>query len=89
MAGANSSHGSHDVEHVDHEDTGAPEQWGWHHDFSKGRQIGGWLSFLVLLALLTTTHYNKAGSLAILLTMIVLAGGLIWDRQRKKTQWRS
>lgn len=86
MSGANSSH---EVEHATHEDTGAPEQWGWHHTFSKGRQIGGWLSFLVLLALLTTTHYNRAGSLAILLTMIVLAGGLIWDRQRKKTQWRS
>ena len=46
-----------------------PEDWGWHHEFRAGRQIGGWLSFLILAVLLTTTHYNQAGSLAILLTM--------------------
>ena len=72
--------------HAEHE---RPEDWGWHHEFRRGRQIGGWLSFLILLALLTTTHYNGAGAVAILLTMAVLATGLIWDRQRRRTQWRS
>jgi hypothetical protein len=82
------SHTGSDLEHahVEHE---RPEDWGWHHEFRSGRQIGGWLSFLILLALLTTTHYNKAGTVGILLTMIALAGGLIWDRQRRRTQWRS
>jgi len=87
MSGDSESHGA--VEHASgHDGPGAPERWGWHHEFRSGRQIGGWLSFLVLLALLTTTHYNNAGSLAIILMMIVLAGGLIWDRQRRKTAYR-
>ena len=78
----------HAVEQL-HADLGRPELWGWHHEFKAGRQIGGWLSFLILGALLTTTHYNGAGSVAIIATMVVLAAGLIWDRQRRKRQWRS
>ena len=77
-----------EVEHVQ-DDSGRPEAWGWHHEFRSGRQIGGWISFLILGALLTTTHYNRAGNVAIIAAMVVLAGGLIWDRQRRKTQWRS
>ena len=78
----------HAVEQA-HEDLGAPERWGWHHEFRAGRQIGGWISFLILLALLTTTHYNRAGNVAIIAFMVILAGGLIWDRRRRKRQWRS
>jgi Protein of unknown function (DUF2631) len=78
----------HAVEHA-HDDSGRPELWGWHHEFKAGRQIGGWLSFLILGALLTTTHYNRTGDVALVLSMLVLAGGLIWDRQRRKNQWRS
>lgn len=87
MAADNTPHPSTDLEpaHAEHE---RPEDWGWHHEFRSGRQIGGWLSFLILAVLLTTTHYNHAGSFAILLTMLVLAGGLIWDRRRRRTQWR-
>lgn len=66
-----------------------PEDWGWHHEFTHGRQIMGWFSVLVLGLLLTTTHYNHTGSLAIVLIMLALAGGLLWDRQRRRTQWRS
>lgn len=88
MSGDSTSHGA--VEHAaDHDDPGAPERWGWHHEFRSGRQIGGWFSVLVLLLLLTATHYNHAGSLALLIFAVLLAGGLIWDRQRRKTQWRS
>jgi hypothetical protein len=78
----------HQVERA-HEDLGAPERWGWHHEFRAGRQIGGWISFLVLLALLTTTHYNRAGNVAIIAFMVILAIGLVYDRQRRKRQWRS
>jgi hypothetical protein len=66
-----------------------PEDWGWHHEFTKGRQIGGWFSVVVLALLLTTTHYNLAGALGIGLTMLALVGGLLWDRKRRKTQWRN
>ena len=66
-----------------------PEDWGWHHEFSTGRQVGGWVSFLILGALLTTTHYNRTGDVALISMMIVLLIGLLWDRKRRRTQWRS
>jgi hypothetical protein len=66
-----------------------PEDWGWHHEFRAGRQIAGWMCFLVLGALLTTTHYNRTGNVALILGMVIIAGGLIFDRQRRKKQWRS
>ncbi len=71
--------------HSEHE---RPEDWGWHHEFRNGRQIAGWISFLILGLLITSTHYNKAGVVATLLVMAALAGGLIYDRQRRRTQWR-
>lgn len=72
--------------HARHE---RPEDWGWHHEFTKGRQIMGWFSVLVLVLFLTTTHYNMAGALGIGLVIVALVGGLIWDRQRTRKQWRS
>ncbi|UQX90032.1 DUF2631 domain-containing protein [Jatrophihabitans telluris] len=74
-----------DGSHAPHE---RPEQWGWHHDFTKGRQIMGWFSVVVLALFLTTTHYNLAGALAIVVCMLALIGGLLYDRARSRTQWR-
>ena len=65
-----------------------PEDWGWHHEFVTGRQVGGWLTFLILGALLTTTHYNRAGNVALISMMVVLLIGLVWDRRRRRNQWR-
>jgi uncharacterized membrane protein YkgB len=72
--------------HAEHE---RPEDWGWHHEFTTGRQVAGWISVVILALLLTSTHYNMAGIVGMLLVMAGLAGGLIWDRQRRRTQWRS
>lgn len=77
-----------DVEHA-HAEHETPEDWGWHHEFRSGRQIGGWMTVLILLVLLTTTHYNRTGDIALVLGAVIVAGGLLWDRQRRKTQWRS
>jgi hypothetical protein len=82
---AENAHQSADA-HADHE---RPEDWGWHHEFLTGRQVAGWITFLVLGLMLTSTHYNAAGVVGTLLVMAVLAGGLIWDRHRRRTQWRS
>lgn len=78
-----------DVEHAHHADHERPEDWGWHHEFATGRQVGGWLTFLILGALLTTTHYNGAGAVALIAMMVALALGLVWDVRRRRTQWRS
>jgi hypothetical protein len=78
-----------DVEHARTQQQNRPEDWGWHHEFRTGRQVGGWVTFLILGALLTTTHYNRTGDLALISMMIVLLIGLLWDRKRRRTQWRS
>lgn len=65
------------------------DAWGWHHEFTTGRQIAGWITFLILGALLTTTHYNDSGSVFIVLLMLGIAGGLIYDIRRRRTQWRA
>jgi hypothetical protein len=65
-----------------------PEDWGWHHEFTTGRQIGGWFSVLTLGLYLTGWHYNHTGTVTIIVLMILLIGGLLWDRKRQRTQWR-
>ncbi|HEY2041630.1 MAG TPA: DUF2631 domain-containing protein [Jatrophihabitans sp.] len=94
---ADSAHGAHtgsevatghgaEVAQASHE---RREDWGWHHEFTTGRQIAGWFTVVVLILLLTSTHYNQAGSLAFGLIIVGLIGGLLFDRKRRKTQWRS
>jgi len=77
-----------DVEHSRDQEHERPEDWGWHHEFVTGRQVGGWVTFLILGALLTTTHYNGTGAVALIAMMALLLVGLIWDRRRRRTQWR-
>jgi hypothetical protein len=85
---AAAEHGHQITDGAAHPEHERPEQWGWHHDFRKGRQIAGWLSVIVLGLFLTTTHYNLMGALGIILAMVTIAGGLLVDRQRSRTQWR-
>jgi hypothetical protein len=87
VAAENALHSSDSSDtHGGHE---RPEDWGWHHEFATGRQVAGWITFVVLALMLTSTHYNLAGIVGMLLVMAGIAGGLIWDRQRRRTQWRS
>jgi len=72
--------------HGEHE---RPEDWGWHHEFTAGRQIAGWFTVVVLVLLLTSTHYNKAGQLATVLTIAAVMGGLIFDLKTRRTKWRT
>lgn len=76
-----------EVEHADvpHE---RPEDWGWHHTFKVGGPLAGWLSVAIIGLMLTTTHYNHAGSLALVIMMVLIAIGLIAMRQIRRNQWR-
>jgi len=67
-----------------------PSDWGWNHDFGKAARIGGWISvvLLVLMATKSVTHYNDAGTVALLVTAALLAAGLGWDIHRRQTSWR-
>jgi hypothetical protein len=84
----------------EHPDTGAPEDythdhpgdhpsdWGWHGEWGRATRIGGWVCVVILVLLCTTTHYNHAGTLALLLSAAFLVVGLLWDAQRRRTSWR-
>jgi Protein of unknown function (DUF2631) len=65
-----------------------PEDWGWHADLGKPARIAGWLSVVALLLMVTATHYNLAGTAALLMTAAALAGGLLFDAHRRRTAWR-
>jgi hypothetical protein len=38
--------------------------------------------------MLTATHYNDAGAVALILSAAALVISLLWDVQRRKTSWR-
>jgi hypothetical protein len=80
-------HAEVDVQHsdVEHE---KPEDWGWHADLGKQARLGGYICLVVLAIGLTATHYNNAGTVAILLTMGALVIGLIVDARSRRTSWR-
>jgi hypothetical protein len=65
-----------------------PSDWGWHGEWGPGARRTGWLVFVVLLIMLTATHYNHSGSF----WLIFFAAGILviqlWDIQRRKNAWR-
>jgi hypothetical protein len=65
-----------------------PTDWGWHGEWGRASRVGGWVVAIILLVMITTTHYNGQGTfyLAAFAGAIILA--LIWDRQRRKNAWR-
>lgn len=65
-----------------------PEDWGWHGEWGRVARIAGWVVAILMLVMLTATHYNESGTpwlLGIALGLIVM---LIWDHQRRKNAWR-
>jgi Protein of unknown function (DUF2631) len=65
-----------------------PEDWGWHADLSVLARVGGIFTIIALALMLTATHYNHAGTAALLICLFAVLGGLIWDQQKRRTRWR-
>lgn len=65
-----------------------PSDWGWHGEWGKWRQIGGWISAVILVLMSTATHYNHAGTVAVLGFAGIVVIGLLWDIHRQRTAWR-
>jgi hypothetical protein len=67
-----------------------PSVWGWNDDFGKVARIGGWVTVIVLVLMATksVTHYNGAGTVALLTTAGLLVVGLGWDIHRRRSAWR-
>jgi hypothetical protein len=65
-----------------------PTDWGWHGEWGKTSRIGGWIVAIILVVMMTATHYNRQGTLFLGLSAGFLVVALLWDRQRRKNAWR-
>jgi hypothetical protein len=65
-----------------------PSDWGWHGEWGRATRIGGWVTAAILLLMITTTHYNGSGVVALVLFAAGIVGALLWDIQRRRTSWR-
>jgi hypothetical protein len=65
-----------------------PEDWGWHGEWGRAARITGWIVFVILLVMITATHYNNSGTLWLILFAAALLVTLVWDIQRRKNAWR-
>jgi hypothetical protein len=66
-----------------------PTDWGWHGEWGRAARVGGWVVVVILLLMITATHYNHQGTLFLCLFDGALVVMLLWDRQRRKNSWRS
>jgi hypothetical protein len=65
-----------------------PTDWGWHGEWGRAARVGGWLVAIVLVLMITATHYNGQGTIFLSLTAVALIAMLIWDHRRRKNSWR-
>ncbi len=66
-----------------------PEDWGWHGEFGKWAEVAGWITVVILLLMMTSTHYNLQGGLFLGLSALLVAIGLVFARYRRKNAWRN
>ena len=66
-----------------------PEDWGWHGEWGRAARVAGWVVAVILLVMITATHYNGQGTLFLSLFAAGLVVALVWDRHRRKNAWRS
>jgi hypothetical protein len=65
-----------------------PTDWGWHGEWGRAARVAGWIVAIILLLMMTATHYNGQGTLFLGLSAGAIVALLIWDRQRRKNAWR-
>ena len=65
-----------------------PTDWGWHGEWGRAARVGGWVVLIILLLMITATHYNDQGTLFLSLTAGFIFLSLLWDRHRRKNAWR-
>ncbi|MEP7021171.1 MAG: DUF2631 domain-containing protein [Pseudonocardiales bacterium] len=75
-------------DYEEHHPDDHPSDWGWHGEWGKVGRIGAWVAIVILLLMITATHYNASGTV----WLILIAGGLIgyqiWDIRRRRNAWR-
>lgn len=66
----------------------SPEVWGWHGEWGGWTRVGGWVTAIIFLLMMTSTHYNRQGALFLGLGAGLIVVMLLIDRQRRKHSWR-
>ncbi len=70
-----------------HEEPSA--KWGWHGRFPRGREVGGWVTVILLVAMaFIGNHIAMTERLWLLGISALLVAGLIGSRIRRRTSWR-
>jgi Protein of unknown function (DUF2631) len=73
--------------HHDHPDE-HPTDWGWHGEWGRAARTGGWVVAIILLLMMTATHYNGQGTLFLGISAGFIVVALLWDRHQRKNSWR-
>ncbi|KJK51433.1 hypothetical protein UK23_06800 [Lentzea aerocolonigenes] len=64
-------------------------EWGWHGSLPGAVRWGGILSAVFLfLMLVFRNHHGNTENIYLIVTIVVIVGGLVWDAARKRTSWR-
>ena len=75
-------------DYAEHHPTEHPSQWGWHGEWGRAARIAGWVVVLILLVMISSTHYNGTGTLSLIVIAALLVIALLWDINRRRTSWR-
>lgn len=65
-----------------------PSDWGWHGEWGRTARVTGWLVVVILVVMITATHYNGTGTLSLIAVAALLVIALLWDIARRRTSWR-
>lgn len=65
-----------------------PAVWGWHGEWGRAARVGGWVVAIILLLMMTATHYNLQGALFLGLSAGFIVVIQIWDINRRRNAWR-
>jgi hypothetical protein len=65
-----------------------PSDWGWNGVFPRATQVAGWLTVIILVLMVTATHYNDSGTGWLLGFAAFIALGLVLDIRSRRNAWR-
>jgi hypothetical protein len=65
-----------------------PSDWGWHGEWGRVGRIGAWVAAVILLLMITATHYNASGTAWLVFFAACIVGYQIWDIRRRRNSWR-
>jgi hypothetical protein len=65
-----------------------PTDWGWHGEWGRVTNIAGVIVALIMILMVTATHYNDSGSVWLLLIAAGILGGVGYNVQRRRNAWR-